>query len=432
MPKKCTLDELQKNRKISRLTTGNFDLFRDGDYIRDVSRSIREHEDSPTLLQESNNLDKDRNSPFIDTSSFDSLKKDSLINDSGKSVSAFIDGAKNNTSKSPANLTSTNILSNQKTINRSASDINQKDSAKSDSIKKDRLKPDIAIKDGDFIDRSGFDNERRNGEDILGSVTKVSEVSGTTKFSNEKNLNIGQSQRLKDGLAKKDQLKIDKLEYYSAKTNILENQDSALIDASRVDSEKCNDEKKDTLGNISKKDQLKNDISKYYSEREDGLENVSRRNDGVKYNIQTRELHAISTNLGKDIKPKVDKDEKEKSYNRTYTESTKIFHYNSKEEANALGEKNFTFGIDTFVIDKLFARIESPAACVVYIYLWRRTIGQGQEKIKISAKVIGDVLNFNRRTIIMAIRHLNEKNLIHTEGLGQLGIHEHKILRDWV
>lgn len=112
--------------------------------------------------------------------------------------------------------------------------------------------------------------------------------------------------------------------------------------------------------------------------------------------------------------------------------ATKEYHRVALEELEFLRSmKTLSVRVDTYVIDSLFSKIANPTASLVYLYLWRRTIGQGQERIKISAQIIAESLGLSRRTVQLALRKLNEMGYIATDGLGELGIPEHRVLSPW-
>ena len=50
--------------------------------------------------------------------------------------------------------------------------------------------------------------------------------------------------------------------------------------------------------------------------------------------------------------------------------------------------------------------MNSPSASLVYIYLYRRTVGEGETTIQISGTVLGEALGFSSKAIRSAIKHL--------------------------
>ena len=61
---------------------------------------------------------------------------------------------------------------------------------------------------------------------------------------------------------------------------------------------------------------------------------------------------------------------------------------------------------DSYIFDSLILRINSPSASLIYIYLYRRTIGEGEATIQISGTVLGEALGFSSKAVRSAIKHL--------------------------
>jgi hypothetical protein len=63
---------------------------------------------------------------------------------------------------------------------------------------------------------------------------------------------------------------------------------------------------------------------------------------------------------------------------------------------------------DSYVFDSLISKINSPSASLLYIYLYRRTIAEGNQTIQISGTVLSEVLGFSSKAVRSAIKFLIE------------------------
>lgn len=107
------------------------------------------------------------------------------------------------------------------------------------------------------------------------------------------------------------------------------------------------------------------------------------------------------------------------------------FHLAVREIERLKAERETATLVDNHVIDTLFAKINNVSACVVYMYLWRRTVGMNVESVKLSMRVLSDAIGISRRTAHEAIKRLNEMQLIKSSKESFTGIPEHTLLKSW-
>lgn len=87
--------------------------------------------------------------------------------------------------------------------------------------------------------------------------------------------------------------------------------------------------------------------------------------------------------------------------------------------------------IDRYIIDVLFSELKNPFHSIVYIYLWRRSIGEGTSKVRVSLRAISEMTGVSKRCVQEALKRLHEMNLIKSTKEGLTGIPNHEILEPW-
>ena len=68
--------------------------------------------------------------------------------------------------------------------------------------------------------------------------------------------------------------------------------------------------------------------------------------------------------------------------------------------------------VESYIFDSLISEINSPSASLVYIYLYRRTIAEGEQSIQISGTILSEVLGFSSKAARSGIKHLIELGLL--------------------
>jgi DNA-binding MarR family transcriptional regulator len=74
---------------------------------------------------------------------------------------------------------------------------------------------------------------------------------------------------------------------------------------------------------------------------------------------------------------------------------------------------------------------KSPAAFVVYVFLWSRTAGTRNRNVRISHNGIADDTGLSKSAVQAAIRHLTRRKLIRSERESQTATPVHFVLRPW-
>lgn len=102
-----------------------------------------------------------------------------------------------------------------------------------------------------------------------------------------------------------------------------------------------------------------------------------------------------------------------------------------KELQQLKSEREHTISIDSYIIDNLFRELKSPMMSIVYIYLWRRTVGQGHPSVHLSIQVLSEAIGISKRTVQDTLKKLNELKLIHSTKVSATYVSEHQVLQPW-
>lgn len=93
------------------------------------------------------------------------------------------------------------------------------------------------------------------------------------------------------------------------------------------------------------------------------------------------------------------------------------------------------FRLDTYVADVLLRDLvghdHSPAAFVVYLFLWRRTIGERRKAVHLSHREISQETGLSKSAVQQALRILHRRLLVRSHRERQTGIPEHRVERPW-
>lgn len=104
----------------------------------------------------------------------------------------------------------------------------------------------------------------------------------------------------------------------------------------------------------------------------------------------------------------------------------------AKSTIAALADKKHGYTrIDNYVFDSLLPQLADAGASIVYLYLWRRTIGFQRISVDLSHQIIADAVGLSKRTVQDAIYKLNEKGLIRTVRAYSTAIPQHFIQKPW-
>lgn len=92
--------------------------------------------------------------------------------------------------------------------------------------------------------------------------------------------------------------------------------------------------------------------------------------------------------------------------------------------------------VDSYVIDVLMRDLvehsRSSAAYLTYLQLYRHTHGAGKDKIALSHAGLAELTGLSRRSVQLAIGHLQERRLIRQRRLKPTSVPIYTVLTPWV
>lgn len=93
------------------------------------------------------------------------------------------------------------------------------------------------------------------------------------------------------------------------------------------------------------------------------------------------------------------------------------------------------FRLDKYVADTLLRDLvghdHSPAAFIVYLFLWRRTIGERTKSVQLSHRGIAQETGLSKSAVQQALRILHRRVLVRSHRERQTDTPEHKVERPW-
>lgn len=94
-----------------------------------------------------------------------------------------------------------------------------------------------------------------------------------------------------------------------------------------------------------------------------------------------------------------------------------------------------SFRLDEYVVDVLLRDLvghdHSPAAFVVYLFLWRRTIGERKKRVRLSHREISLETGLSKSAVQQALRILHRRTLVRSRREHQTDTPEHEVERPW-
>ncbi len=94
-----------------------------------------------------------------------------------------------------------------------------------------------------------------------------------------------------------------------------------------------------------------------------------------------------------------------------------------------------TFHLDDHVADVLLRDLvghdHSPAAFLVYLFLWRHTVGKRSKRIRISHRQISLETGLSKSAVQQALRILHRRSLVRSERRHDTDTPEHEVNRPW-
>ena len=93
------------------------------------------------------------------------------------------------------------------------------------------------------------------------------------------------------------------------------------------------------------------------------------------------------------------------------------------------------FSLDTHVVDVLLRDLvghdHSPAAFVVYLFLWRRTLGERRKQARLSHNEIAQETGLSKSAVQRALRVLRRRRLVCSHRQHQTDTPVHEVERPW-
>ena len=94
-----------------------------------------------------------------------------------------------------------------------------------------------------------------------------------------------------------------------------------------------------------------------------------------------------------------------------------------------------SFRIDWYVADVLLRDLvghdRSPAAFVVYLYLWRRTMGDRRKSVRLSHRQISVETGLSKSAVQQALRILHRRALVKSRREHPTATPDHRVGRPW-
>jgi DNA-binding MarR family transcriptional regulator len=94
-----------------------------------------------------------------------------------------------------------------------------------------------------------------------------------------------------------------------------------------------------------------------------------------------------------------------------------------------------SFALDDYVADVLLRDLvghdRSPAAFLVYLFLWRRTRGLGAASARLSHRDIAEETGLSKSAVQQALRILHRRGLVQSKQRHQTDTPQHHVLRTW-
>lgn len=94
-----------------------------------------------------------------------------------------------------------------------------------------------------------------------------------------------------------------------------------------------------------------------------------------------------------------------------------------------------TIEVDAYVIDTLMGDLvghdHQPSAFLVYLFLWRRTRGEGVDEAAVSLREIADGTGLSRRGVQDALTRLVQRQLIDAERESITAVPRYRVNRPW-
>jgi DNA-binding transcriptional MocR family regulator len=94
-----------------------------------------------------------------------------------------------------------------------------------------------------------------------------------------------------------------------------------------------------------------------------------------------------------------------------------------------------SFRVDNYIIDVLLRDLvghdRSPAAFLVYLFLWRRTRGQRLAGVRLSHRDIAEEIGLSKSAVQQAFRVLHRRGFVKSQRRHVTDTPEHRVVRTW-
>lgn len=94
-----------------------------------------------------------------------------------------------------------------------------------------------------------------------------------------------------------------------------------------------------------------------------------------------------------------------------------------------------TLPLDPYVVDVLLPDLvghdRRPSAFIVYLYLWRQSEGDARRTRRVSLQTIAADTGLGKRTVQLALAHLQSRRLVVREPDGKTGVPAHRVMSPW-
>ncbi|MDF2772231.1 MAG: hypothetical protein K0S86_1725 [Geminicoccaceae bacterium] len=92
--------------------------------------------------------------------------------------------------------------------------------------------------------------------------------------------------------------------------------------------------------------------------------------------------------------------------------------------------------VDAYIVDTLMADLvghdRQPSAFLVYLYLWRHTLGAGNDTVQISLFDLSSGTGLSKRSVQEALQWLSKRRLISIQRAGITAVPVYTVKRTWL
>jgi len=92
--------------------------------------------------------------------------------------------------------------------------------------------------------------------------------------------------------------------------------------------------------------------------------------------------------------------------------------------------------LDSYVLDTLMGDLvghdRTPAAFVVYLFLWKESRRSRRRRVSVSHRVVADETGLSKSAVQAAVRLLKGRQLLRSHQATQTAVPEYEVLRPWV